>query len=83
MSPLRDGGEAGDGAVVGGILSVSALEDENSPSFEEPVVLLIPLVPDTPLDNLFDPLEHRLLDWRALLDGEGVHIVNPACLPRR
>ena len=78
---LRDGWEAGDWAVVGGVLPVPALENEDCPPFEEPVVLLVPPFLQSPFYHPFDQLVHRLLDWRALLDGEGVDAVHSTCLP--
>ena len=42
---LCDGRQARDGTVIGGVLPITALEDEDGPPFEEPVVLLVPPVP--------------------------------------
>ena len=77
---LRNGWEAGDGAVVGGVLPVPTLEDEDGPSFEEPIVLLVPRFLLSPFHHLFDQLEDCFLDGRALLDGEGVDAVHTARL---
>ena len=74
--------EAGDWAVVGGVFPIDALVDQHCPSFEEPVVLLVPPFLQSPFNHLLDQLVHRLLDWLAFLDGEGIHAVNTARLPR-
>ena len=67
---LRNGWETGDWPVVRGIFPVTTLEDQDRFPFEEPVVLLVPPVLDSPLHHLLHKLEHRFPDWRALLDGE-------------
>ena len=78
---LRDGGQAGDGSVVCWVLPVTALVDENGPPFQEPVVLILPVVYHSPFQQPLHQLVHRFFDWRALPDGEGVNRVHSACLP--
>ena len=73
--------EAGDRAVIGGVFQVSTLVIQNRPPFEEPIVLLVPSVCYLPLDHLFHELEDCFLDRPTLLDGEGVDVVDSACLP--
>ena len=46
---LRDCGEAGDGTVIRKVLPVAAFIDEDRPSFQEPVILLVLSVSDFPL----------------------------------
>ena len=70
---LCDGREAGDSAVIRLVFSVSSLEDQDRPPFEEPVVLLVPPVGDFPFDHFLHQLEDRFLDGRAPLDREGVN----------
>ena len=70
---LGNGWKTGDGAVICGVLPVTALEDQDGPSFEEPIVLLVPSIRDFPLHHLFHRLEDSFSDWRAFLDGEGIH----------
>ena len=67
---LCDGWEAGDRAVVGRVPPVPALVDEHCPPFKEPVVLIVPIVRDSPLYHLLNQSKHSLLDGRAFLDGE-------------
>ena len=67
---LRDGREARDGTVVGRVLSVAALVDEDRPPLEEPVVLIVPPVRRLPFDHLLFQQEDRFLDLWSLLDRE-------------
>ena len=78
---LRDGGEAGDWPVVGGVFSVASFEDQDRASFEEPVVLLDPTVSDLPFHHLLHELEDSLLNGWALLDGKGEDAIYPARRP--
>ena len=66
---LRDGGEAGDGAVVRRVLPVSALEDQDGASFEEPVVLLVPRISFIPFDDIPDKVKDCLPYGRTRFDG--------------
>ena len=61
-------------------LLVTALEDEDGPPFEEPVVLLVPPVGEFPLDHLLHQLKDDLFDLWEFLDWEEVHTVTPQAL---
>ena len=65
---LCDGGEAGDGAVIGGIFPVTTLVDEHCSSFKKPVVLRIPLIRHSPLEQLLHQLEDGFLDRGTFFD---------------
>ena len=71
-----------DGAVVGGVFPVTALVDQHCPPFEEPIVLLVPILGDFPRQHL-DQLKHCFSDWMALFDWEWRDRVYWTCLPRR
>ena len=67
---LRDGWEAGDGTVIRRVFSVTILEDEDRPSFEEPIILLIPLVLDLSFDTFFTIPKTAFLDGGHFLIGK-------------
>ena len=56
--------------------------DEEGAPFEEPVIFLVQSVSHSPLHHLLHELVDGLSDGRAFLDGEGIHRVDPTCLPR-
>ena len=79
---LRDRLEACDRTTIRRVFPVATIEDEDRPSFEEPVVLIVPRVGQLPLNHLLHQLKYRIFDGRALPVWEGVDTVDPTCLPR-
>ena len=73
--------KAGDGTVVCLVLSVSSIEDEDRPPFEEQVVLLLPGTRYFPLNYLLHQLIHRFHDRRTRIDREGVYTVDSTGFP--
>ena len=70
---LRDRLEAGDGSVVCWVFSFTTVDVQHCSLPEEPAVLLVPPVTDSPLDHPLHQTKDDFLERRTLLDGERVN----------